>query len=232
MDKANKGKTEKIRRLPAFDAIEEAVGRAVEQGRPVLSTYSFKDQFDAPTIVGLETIRYISKLTVEKGGEMLVGAGAARTLPVALENYRLGCLEAGSPEVYQESNVYFFTAQQWAYTSGIMGLMERENPGACIFMGPFLVEGIHLGINSRRIKTMSIAGNTSYSMGAFMFVTMDYVLLGEELFAAGAYMTEDTSNISGLAAEDIMKWVLGAILVIGTLFNMVGSDLIVRLLGV
>ena len=231
MDKAAKGKPETIRRLPAFDAMEEAVGRAVEQGRPVLTTYSFRDQFDAPTMVGLETVRYTSKLTTQKGGDMLVGAGAARTLPVAMENYRLGCLEGEVPELYNGANVHFFTKQQWAYASGVMGLMQREQPGACIFIGPFLVEGIHLGINSRRINTMAIGGNTSYSMGAFMFVTMDYVLLGEEMFAAGAYMTEDPVNISGIAAEDVMKWVICGILVVGTLFKLVGSDLLVTLLG-
>jgi len=79
---------------------------------------------------------------------------------------------------------------------------------------------------------MAIAGNVSYSMGAFMFVSMDYVLLGEEMLAAGAYMTEDITNISGLAAEDVMKWVLAILMIAGTLFKIVGSDLIVNLLGV
>ena len=65
-----------------------------------------------------------------------------------------------------------------------------------------------------------------------MFVSMDYVLLGEEMLAAGAYMTEDVTNISGIAAEDVMKWVLAIILITGTLFKIVGSDLIVKLLGV
>lgn len=230
-DRASKGKIENIRRLPAFDALEEAVGRAIEQGRPIMATYSFQDNFRPPTMVGLEAIRYTSKLASEKGGTMLVAAGAARTLPVADENYRLGCVEAGTPELYNPQNVYFFTRQQWAYSSGVMGLMEREKPGACVFIGPFLVEGIHLGINSRRIKTMAIAGNTSYSMGAFMFVSMDYVLLGEEMLAAGAYMTEDPTNISGIAAEDVMKWFLAALLVVGAILRIVGSDLIVNLLG-
>jgi hypothetical protein len=230
-DRASKGKTENIRRLPAFDALEEGVGRAIEQGRPIMATYSFRDRFDAPTMVGLEAIRYTSKLAGEKGGTMLIGAGAARTLPVAMENYRLGCVEAGVPELYNPQNVYFFTRQQWAYASGVMGLMQREKPGACVFFGPFLVEGIHLGINSRRINTMAIAGNTIYSMAAFMFVSMDYVLLGEEMLAAGAYMTEDPTNISGIAAEDVMKWVLAAIMMVGTILTIVGSDLIINLLG-
>lgn len=74
-DKASKGKPETIRRLPAFDALDEAVGRAIEQGRPIMATYSFQDNFNPPTMVGLEAVRYTSKLAGEKGGTMLVGAG-------------------------------------------------------------------------------------------------------------------------------------------------------------
>jgi len=230
-NRASQGHVEVVRKLPPLEAIDTAIGRAIELGKPVMVTYSFRDRFDAPTMVGLESVRYISKMTAEKGGTVLTGAGAARTLPVAIENYRQGTIEGGHPELFNDSNVHFFTRQQWAYASGVMGLMQREQPGACFFLGPFLVEGIHLGINSRRINTMAIGGNTSYSMAAFMFVTMDYVLLGEELLAAGAYMTENPVTISGIAAEDVAKWIIAIILVTGSAMKLVGSDLIIQILG-
>ena len=232
MDRARKGKIETVRKLPPIEALEDAVGRAIELGKPILTTYSFADDFSAPTMVGLESVRYVAKQAAAKGGKVLVGAGSARTLPIAIENYRLGCTEAGAPEMFNERNVYFFTQQQWAYTSGVIGLMNKEQPAACIFIGPFLVEGIHLGITSRRLKTIAIGGNTSYSMGAFMFVTMDYMLLGEEMFAASAYMSGDPVIRSNIAAEDIVKWVLGALIIVGTLIALTGNNLIAQLLGV
>jgi hypothetical protein len=232
MGRAEKGQKETIRKLAPIAALEDAVGRAIELGRPILTTYSFQDDFSAPTMVGLETVRYVSKEAALKGGKVLVGAGAARTLPVAVENYRLGTLEGGAPELYDDRNVYFFTQQQWAYTTGVIGLMNREKPAAATFIGPFLVEGIHLGITSRRLGTLAIGGNTSYSMGAFMFVTMDYMLLGEEMFAASAYMSGDDVIISNIATEDIVKWIIGIILLVGTLFKLVGSDIIINLLKV
>jgi hypothetical protein len=232
MYRASGGNIEKVRKLPPLEAMEDAVGRAIETGRPVLVTYSFTDDFNAPVMVGLEAVRYVSQLVSEKGGKTLVAVGGARTLPVAIENYRLGCIEGGAPELFDEKNVYFFTNQQWAYASGVIGLMQRERPASCVFIGPFLVEGIHLGIASRRINTIAIGGNNSYSMAAFMFVTMDYVLLGEEMFAAGAYMSQDPVVISGIACEDLVKWFLGIILVIGALTMSLGSDIVIRILGV
>lgn len=231
MDRASKGKTEQVRKLAGVEAIEEAVGRAVELGKPVLTTYSFADDFSAPTMVGLESVRFVAREASAKGGKVLVGAGSARTLPVAIENYRFGCSEAGAPEMFNENNVYFFTQQQWAYASGVIGLMSREMPAACTFIGPFLVEGIHLGITSRRLGTIAIGGNTSYSMGAFMFVTMDYMLLGEEMFAASAYMSRDPVLLSNITAEDIMKWGLTVFTAIGALIALTGSNIIVQLMG-
>ena len=230
--RAERGNIEVIRKLAPLEAMEEGVGRAIEMGRPTLVTYSFADSFDPATMVGLDTVRYLAKITAEKGGKLLVAVGAARTLPVARENYREGCIEGGAPEMFDEKNVYFFTQQQWAYASGVMGLMQRERPATCVFIGPFLVEGIHLGIHSRRLETLAIGGNPSYSMGAFMFVTMDYVLFGEEIYAAGAYMSGDPVIISTLATEDVFKWVFALITVIGSILMAFGSDIVIRLLGV
>jgi len=232
MNRAEGGIIEKARKLVPVEAMEEAISRALEMGKPSMVTYSFQDSFSPPNMVGLDTVRYIAKISAEKGGKLLVAAGAARTLPVARENYRLGCIEGGSPELFDDKNIFFFTKQQWAYASGVMGIMEREKPAACIFIGPFLVEGIHLGINSRRIDTVAIGGNPSYSMGAFMFVAMDYVLFGEEIYAAGAYMSEDPAILSTLATEDIVKWFIAGLTVLGALFAVAGSDFVIKLLGV
>jgi len=229
MNQATKGKVESVRRLPVMDAMEEAVGRSVEMGRPVLATYSYPDNLTPAILVGLEMVGYVSKIATEKGAEMLIPVGGGRTFPIAVENYRVGCIEAGRPELFKEENVKFLTHQQWAYGSGVMGLMERENPGACIFMGPFLVEGIHFGVQTQRIKTVGIGGVERYDMGAFMFITMNYTILGSELFAAGAYMSEDPVIISGIATEDVLKWIIGILVILGSILKATGIEVIMNL---
>jgi len=231
MKRAGKGFVEEIRKLPPITAIDEAISRAVEMGTPTFMTYGMAGGFTSDTLVGLSALRYLAKETAEKGCELLVGVGGPRTLPVARENYRTGCIEGGAPELFKDENLHFFTSQQWAYASGVMGLMEREKPAACIFMGYFLVEGIHFGINCRRIGTMSIAGNPGLNMSAFMFITMDYVLFGEELYAAGAYFTGSPVTINTLATEDVIKWALVAIVILGSVLATAGNTMITNLLG-
>ena len=228
MTRAGKGKLEAVRRLHVIDAIDEAVGRAVETGRQVMTTYSYPDGLRPGILVGLEMVGYVSKIAAEKGAEMLIPVGGGQSYPIALENYRVGCLEAGRPELFKAENVHFLTHQQWAYGAGVMGLMERERPGACIFMGPFLVEGIHFGVQTQRIDTVGIGGVERYDMGAFMFITMNYTILGSELYAAGAYMSEDPATISGIATEDVLKWSLGILVILGTILRLAGVDAIMN----
>lgn len=230
--RAEKGLLETIRRLPIIDAIDEAIGRAVEMGKPVMMTYSFHDDFRPATLVGLEAVRYVSKLAAEKGADIFFPVGGARTYPIALENYRQGTLEAGHPEVFDPQNIMFLSNMQFAYTSGTMGLMETKKPGATIFLGPFWVEGIHFGVQKTRINTFGIGGVESYAMGSFMYITMDYTVLGSELYATGAYMSEDPATISGIATEDVVKWTISAIMVLGALLKLAGSDLMVTLLSI
>ncbi|GAH10007.1 unnamed protein product, partial [marine sediment metagenome] len=158
MDRVGKGKIESIRRLPIIDAIDEAIDRSTEQGRPVLMTYGPNDNLSPPGLVGLDAVYYVAQKTAEAGTELYIPVSGPRTLPIALENYRMGCLKAGAPELFKETNVRYMGRGQFSYTSGIMGLMESHKPGACIFLGPFLVEGVHLGVQKQRIDTMGIAG--------------------------------------------------------------------------
>jgi hypothetical protein len=226
MNRAKNGLAEEIRTLPPVAALEEAVGRSVEMGRPVMMTYGMASTVTSDVVIGLSALNHVAKLTAEKGGNLLIGVGGPQTFPMAMENYRIANIEAGTPEAFNPDNVYFYTNQQWAYASGVMGLMERERPAASIFMGLFLVEGIHFGITSQRIDTMAIAGNPSLTMAAFMFVSMDYVLFGEELYAAGADFTKEPVKLNTLAAEDVIKWGLIALTLIGSLFVAFGSTII------
>lgn len=231
IERAKQGKPEKIRILPAVEMIEEAISRATEMGRPVLLTFGPRDDLRPASLVGIGAVRYISKMAVEKGAELLIPVSGPRSYPLALENYRLGCIEGGVPEAYKEENVFFLGNEQFAYTDGIMGIMEERNIGASIFLGPFMVEGLHLGLASKRIGALSIGGVDTYTMGAFMFITCDYTIMGSELFAAGAYMSRDTETINGIAPEDMIKWCLAIFTLLGTLAGAFGSNLFLNILG-
>lgn len=226
-------KANHLKRIEGVEKIDEAIGRASEMGRPVLSSTGIDSlsSMDAPAIIAnLDVIGYIAKETAKLGTKLILAIGPADVLPVATQLYREACVVAGSPESFREDNVRFLTAEQWPYTAGVVGIMERERPGATILVGRYHAEALHFGIVGKRIGAMTIAGNTELGMTSFFVVTCDYTLLGEEVYATGAYLSKDTARINAISSQDTIKWIILALFVIGTIAATVGSGIITTLL--
>ncbi len=231
---ASKGRVKQLRRLEGVDKIDEAIGRATEMGRPVFAPTSLASFFSsvAPAVLAnLSVIGYLGKKTAEMGVPLIVGVAYSDVLPVATELYRQGCIAAGKPEMFKESNVRFLTPQQWAFTAGIFGILERERPGANIFIGYFAAEALHLGVVGNRVGAINIAGNIDLGMASFFAVTCDYTLLGEEVYAAGAYVSGDPVQINAIVGQDVIKWFVTILLIIGTLAATVSSGVVASILG-
>ena len=223
-----------IKRIEAIERIDEAIRRATEMGRPVLTSTGIDSltSSDAPAVIAnLDVIGHVAQETATLGVPLIIAIGPADTLPVATEIYRESCAVSGFPEAFREDNVRFLTGQQWAYTAGMFGIMERERPAANIFIGRYHAEALHFGVIGKRTGAMTIAGNTSLGMAAFFVVSCDYTLLGEEVYAAGAYLSQNKDRISSITGQDVIKWMLNVILVIGALAVSLGAGSLLNVLN-
>jgi hypothetical protein len=233
-NESQKGKVRQIRRVPGLDALDEAINRSVEMGRPVLASTSYDSLATAHTMAvmsGISLIRYSAVETAKKGIPLLLPIGPPDVLALVDENYREATIEAGAPEMYNPENVVYLTTQQWAYTSGVMDMIQDYRPGACIFVSRFHAEILHIGLAARRVGSVMIGGTPHWGMSAFFAVTADYTLLGDEIYAAAGYASKDNAMISFLSAQDVMKWIAGALILLGSLLATVGTDIVTQILG-
>lgn len=224
-----------LRRIEGVEKIDEAIRRATEMGRPVLSSTGIDALYStcAPAIIAnLDIIGYIAQETAKLGTELILGIGPSDVLPLVTEIYREGCMAAGVPEAFKEDNVRFLTGQQWPYTAAMFGIMEREQPAANIFIGRYHAEALHFGVIGRRTGAMTIAGNTALGMASFFVVSCDYTLLGEEVYAAGAYLSREKARINAISSQDVIKWIGVALVVIGAIASTLGSGIITDILKV
>lgn len=225
------GKEEKIRSIPAMEAIDEAVGRCVEIGKPVLVTYGYFDDINPAIMAGLETVGYVSKVASEKGCETIVAVGPTRTLNIAIENYRLGCIEGGRPELFNIDNVHYLTHEQFTYLAGMYGLLNEYKPGAYIGIGWYWVDAIHIGTQVKRLGIFGIGGAEKYDAGAWFLLTMNYSAFGSEIYAMGAIMSKDKTAVSGILCSDVVTWVSGAIIIIGSILAAAGNNIVATIMG-
>ena len=222
-----------IRRINGLDAIEESIGRATEMGKPVHFTPGLADivgNTAATTFAALEVLSYVTDLSARYNAELVVTIRQPNVLPLAQETVRQGYMTAGRPDMYQEDTVRFFSSNQNAYATGVVGYMHRAQVAANIMAGDYMGEALILAEAGSQVGAMQIAITASMAQLPFFVAACDYTIIGEELFAAGAYVSQDSVKLGGLAAQDLIKLGVMAIVIIGTIMASSGSNAIQQLL--
>jgi len=230
IQRAEKGVTPFIRKIPALDAIEEAVGRSVELGKPTFFTIggaSMGGTWTGGTLAAISMARYTADICSRKGSKMWTGTSIIDQVPLIDEAMRIGFLEGGDPEAYNyETDIKWFP-NQMAYIAGCAGLYARSPPASQILLGSYMAECLAMCEVARRGGAFLIGGTDYRPYMPYMIAICDYALIGEEIFIASAYVSEDLALKNTIWAEDIAKAVMIVLTVIGALSNVIGfSDLI------
>jgi hypothetical protein len=220
--RAQGGKVPKVRRIPGIDAMDEAIGRAVEMGRPVIASHgiaNLRDSTTAPqTIAGLSVLSYVAKKCAEVGTRLIVPVRMPEVWPIAADVVETAYKMVGKGEEFKQSDIMYLSSEQFGYSSNYMGLLMREKPGANIMVGAYWAESMQLAETGSRVGAMQISGTAQTSQIPFFLVSTDYCLIGEEIYAAGAYLTKEAPLIASLAGQDfgrilaVILGLLGALL--------------------
>ena len=225
---ARSGKKLWVREIAGLSAIDEAVGRATEMGRPVLFVTGIQDINEIQTLAGLTVLSRVARTAAEYGAQIEVPTCRSLVMAAARETVEASYLAAGRPDSYQPDRIHYLTDEQFAFVAGVTGYMVREEPAACIYMGGFYAESLILAETGNHIGAIQVAGTAMPSQLPFFVASCDYTLIGEEFFAASAYLSGDPLQIGSLKGQDWGKFVSVVVLVIGiflaTLTSMSGTQ--------
>ena len=221
------GKVPQLRRLPAVDAIDEALGRAVEMGKTVVFTHGtgkLETSNSAGSLAAIATLPYVARRTAELDLEMFLPTGSHTAYNVLGEVMRESAIMEGKPELYNPNNVRYLSEVSRAYSAGVMSILMNENVGAAILLGSYHHAGLMVVETANKVGAMSVGGTDSLSQLCWFVAGCDYSLLGEEIYALGAYISEDPVSLGAIAGQDILKMAVLVITVIGLLLRQVGED--------
>ncbi|MEO0232224.1 MAG: DUF6754 domain-containing protein, partial [candidate division WOR-3 bacterium] len=137
----------------------------------------------------------------------------------AQETVKEGFIEAGRPDLYKEGNVFFLSYDQFGYAAGCDGIMVRERPGAIFLQGYFYAESLILAETGNSIGAIQISGTTAVTQLPFFIAATDYTLIGEEMYAASAYLTRDPLSLATIKGEDYVKALLIIIVIAGLILE-------------
>ena len=205
IDRARSGEEIYLRTIPGLKAIEEAVGRATEMGKSVLFVPGISDLDQVETITGLNILGHVAEHTAKYETSLNVPVSKSIVMEAGREVCKEAYLRAGRPDLYYDNMVHYVTEEQFAYTAGVTGIMEREKPAACFYLGKFYAESLILAEAGNSIGALQIAGTGSYSQIPFFVTACDYTLIGEEFFVASAYLSKKPELVGSIKGQDIIK---------------------------
>jgi hypothetical protein len=92
--------------------------------------------------------------------------------------------------------------------------MGDDNVGANFMVGSFGPELALIADAAYRRNQPLIAASDQLEGQAVAFAVSDKPLIGEEIFAAGAYLGSDAPQMGSVITQDVLRWLLIAAIVV------------------
>jgi hypothetical protein len=231
MDKALKGKElPRIRSIPAVDAIYEGVGRSIEMEKPVhfsmgASGGALHTSLVSMTLAALMILRHTVKLCARLGSRLIIHIpGQTEAIPLVEGIARDAYIEEGKPEMLRREDLRYHGYSSTSFTQAVAGSFARDGVGLNVMVGIWYTDCV-MPLESSKIYGGLNVGGTARWIMAYAFAMMtDYLLLGEELYAAGAAVSDNPVMVSGIASEEIGKYFSLVVLVVGLVLMALGVD--------
>ncbi len=215
ISRAQKGRKTYVRPIAGINAVDEAIGRATEMGRPILFVPGLGAASDVATIAAFTILARVSKKIAEYQTRIIVPNYDPVVMAICQEVVKESCSAAGRPESYDQKDVYFLTQDQFPYTAAVNGTMLREKPAANFYLGKFYAESLILAETGFVSGSIQIAGTDELVQIPFFIASCDFTLMGEELYAASAYLSQEPQQLGTLKAQDWGKVIAISLMIAG-----------------
>jgi hypothetical protein len=208
-----------IRPIAGLEELDNAVGRATEMGRPVMFVPGWGSLGEPCTISSMMILYQIARKTAEFDVRLISPHVDYFVVPLAQEMVHSAYSEAGRPDAYDQNDIFFATDTQFAYTAAVNGITIRERVATIFYMGYFYAEALLMTETGNQAGAIQIAATDAVTQVPFFITTCDYTLIGEEFYAAGAYMSHNFELLSMLKAQDYFKLMIVLLVTVGAILS-------------
>jgi hypothetical protein len=227
------GKTPRIRKLPAIEALDEGIGMAIETGRKVHAGNpqgTLLGDKVAENLMGFSLMGHFATKAAKAGVPAIYTTPAAQSLPLMEGLIRDAYMTMGKLDLYGNPEFVQIRALTGAYDFALAQILQRENVGASFLAGEIGKIMMFVGESHRVANTFSVLAHPGYDKLEWAVPTFDYVLMLQETYAATAMITEDKAQLGAVLGLDFSAWTIiiltvviaGTALTIGNLTFLTG----------
>lgn len=214
-----------LRPIEAYERLNRAVGLAVENGTRLHISLGRGNLFTArggSALAGLAMLRRLAERTSASDRPPIVTSGDAALAILSQDTLRSGYRAAGAEEQYRFSTGRLTGLTPFSYAAGTMPIEHDENVSANVVIGDLGAESALIAEASDRENSSLIAASDDLSAQAIFYASAQEPLIGEELFAAGAYVGAGASHDASLQVQDILRWLIIVAILAGSLLKFMG----------
>lgn len=206
--------------------MEEAIGRATEMGKPVLYVPGIMDIDEPETIASMSILGRVAEKTAEYGTPLYVPTSKAMVMSMAQQVVKEAAIRVGRPDWFNIDNIRYLTDDQFGYVSAVDGIMVREKPATNFYLGKFYAESLILAETGFSTGAIQIAGTALPDQLPFFVAACDYTLIGEELYAVSAYLSQEPVQLGSLKGQDVGKLIFVIVIILGVIARIAGFDFV------
>ena len=206
-----------LRKIAGLDAVEEAIGRATEMGRSTFFVHGMGGVSSISVIAAINILSRVARQAADYDTRVKVMNIDPIVTAVSQEVVQQAYTEAGRPDAYDNDDVAYMTSEQFSYAAAVAGRMVREKPAAIFLVGYFMAESLLLAETGASTGAIQVAGTDAEHQLPFFITTCDYTLIGEELYAASAYLSREPKMLGSLRGQDVGKAFMMAAILLGVL---------------
>ena len=203
-----------IRKIGGLEAVDEAIGRSTEMDKPVFFVHGLGGVGGLATMAAINILGRVATRAAEHDSRVKVMNSDPIVTAVSQEVVQQSYMQAGRPDAFNPDDVSMVASDQFSYVAAVSGRMVREQPGAIFLLGSFAAESLLLAETGASTGAIQVAGTDSYTQLPFFITTCDYTLIGEELYAASAYLSREPKLLGSLRGQDVGKAFLMIVIVI------------------
>lgn len=214
-----------FRRLPSFEALGTAIERAVEAGERVhvsLGTGSVIGPESAPAMAGLVVLSRVASATAMSDRLAVATTADGAMAILAQDTLRTAHARQGASERYEPTSGRMLGATPYSYAAGVPGVLANEDVSVHILNGTFGAEGALAADFGERRDVLVVAGSDDVQAQALLYATAEHPLIGEEIFAGGAYLKAGVFHGASLRTQDVLRVLVILAILGGTLLSTLG----------
>lgn len=222
--RAKSGHRLPLRSIPAYEKIRQLVSQATEIGQPIhigMGSGQIGGKATPESLMGLTVFDYLSRHAALCDHPIQATTGDATVLATAQGILQRARQAAGFPEGYTGKEIVFYGLDPFAYAAGTLDTLNQEEHLASILIGRFDAEGLWIAESTSNQKMTQLGGTTEPAAAMLMQTSLDESVIGEEIFAAGAYLHRP-SHMGSLAAQDLMRIIIILSTIVGVLMSSLG----------